>query len=106
MVGFDGFCKFRIRCYLFSIIVFISGFSSIEWGNGYTEGNSWHHSFPSYAIIPPYDVFEKESAGEGSGDKGYLRGTAIVFVALLGVSVICLLKRECCKLVLRDLSVL
>jgi predicted alpha-1,2-mannosidase len=25
-------------------------FSSIEWGNGYTEGNAWHHSFPSYAI--------------------------------------------------------
>lgn len=25
-------------------------FSPIEWGNGYTEGNSWHHSFPPYAV--------------------------------------------------------
>lgn len=21
-----------------------------EWGNGYTEGNAWHHSFPAYAV--------------------------------------------------------
>ena len=26
------------------------GFSDIEWGNGYTEGNAWHHSFPPYAL--------------------------------------------------------
>lgn len=26
------------------------GFSAIEWGNGYTEGSPWHHSFPPYAI--------------------------------------------------------
>lgn len=25
-------------------------FSSLEWGKGYTEGNSWHHSFPGYAV--------------------------------------------------------
>ncbi len=24
--------------------------SSLEWGNGFTEGNSWHHSFPAYAF--------------------------------------------------------
>lgn len=29
---------------------FIGQFSSIEWGNGFTEGNSWHHSFPPYAF--------------------------------------------------------
>ena len=26
------------------------GFTPIEWGKGYTEGNAWHHSFPPYAI--------------------------------------------------------
>lgn len=25
-------------------------FSPVEWGNGFTEGNSWHHSFPAYAV--------------------------------------------------------
>lgn len=25
-------------------------FNPIEWGNGYTEGNAWHHSFPPYAV--------------------------------------------------------
>lgn len=25
-------------------------FSEVEWGNGYMEGNAWHHSFPPYAI--------------------------------------------------------
>jgi len=25
-------------------------FSSIQWGNGFTEGNSWHHSFPPYVL--------------------------------------------------------
>ncbi len=25
-------------------------FSDKEWGNGFTEGNSWHHSFPPYAV--------------------------------------------------------
>lgn len=29
---------------------FTSRFSSIQWGNGYTEGNAWHHSFPPYAV--------------------------------------------------------
>lgn len=24
--------------------------SEVEWGNGYTEGNAWHHSFPPYAL--------------------------------------------------------
>lgn len=24
--------------------------SPLEWGNGFTEGNSWHHSFPPYAF--------------------------------------------------------
>jgi len=27
-----------------------AGFSAIEWGNGYTEGSPWHHSFPPYGI--------------------------------------------------------
>ena len=25
-------------------------FSAVEWGNGYTEGSPWHHSFPPYGI--------------------------------------------------------
>lgn len=25
-------------------------FKAIEWGNGFTEGNSWHHSFPPYCM--------------------------------------------------------
>jgi predicted alpha-1,2-mannosidase len=25
-------------------------FSPVEWGNGFTEGNSWHHSFPGFAV--------------------------------------------------------
>lgn len=25
-------------------------FNSVEWGKGYVEGNSWHHSFPPYAL--------------------------------------------------------
>lgn len=25
-------------------------FDPLEWGNGFTEGNSWHHSFPPYAV--------------------------------------------------------
>lgn len=29
---------------------FVPSFSDIEWGNGYTEGNAWHHSFPPFAI--------------------------------------------------------
>lgn len=29
---------------------FSGRWSSIEWGNGYTEGNAWHHSFPPYAV--------------------------------------------------------
>eukprot|EP00981_Chlorochromonas_danica_P006116 scaffold1290_cov248-Ochromonas_danica.AAC.1 len=29
---------------------FSGHWSSIEWGNGYTEGNAWHHSFPPYAV--------------------------------------------------------
>lgn len=28
----------------------LPGFNSIEWGNGYTEGNAWHHSFPPYSL--------------------------------------------------------
>jgi len=27
-----------------------SSFSAVEWGNGFTEGSAWHHSFPPYAI--------------------------------------------------------
>lgn len=33
---------------------FSDRFSPIEWGNGYTEGNAWHHSFPAYAVICPF----------------------------------------------------
>jgi len=29
---------------------FLSHLSPIEWGNGFTEGNSWQHSFPAYAF--------------------------------------------------------
>lgn len=29
---------------------FSSSFRDKEWGNGYTEGNAWHHSFPPYAV--------------------------------------------------------
>jgi predicted alpha-1,2-mannosidase len=29
---------------------FIFPFSDTEWGRGFTEGNTWHHSFPPYAI--------------------------------------------------------
>ena len=25
-------------------------FKPIEWGNGFTEGNAWHHSFPPYTV--------------------------------------------------------
>ena len=25
-------------------------FRDNEWGNGFTEGNSWHHSFPPYVV--------------------------------------------------------
>ena len=25
-------------------------FKPTEWGNGFTEGNAWHHSFPPYAV--------------------------------------------------------
>lgn len=25
-------------------------FRTTEWGNGFTEGNAWHHSFPPYAV--------------------------------------------------------
>lgn len=24
--------------------------NEVEWGNGYTEGNAWHHSFPPYGL--------------------------------------------------------
>lgn len=27
-----------------------SRWNEVEWGNGYTEGNAWHHSFPPYAL--------------------------------------------------------
>jgi putative alpha-1,2-mannosidase len=30
----------------------VRGFNPNEWGKGFTEGNSWHHSFPPYAIGP------------------------------------------------------
>lgn len=26
------------------------GFDAVKWGFGYTEGNSWHHSFPAFAV--------------------------------------------------------
>lgn len=26
------------------------GFDPVEWGKGFVEGNSWHHSFPPYAL--------------------------------------------------------
>jgi hypothetical protein len=25
-------------------------FDPVEWGKGFVEGNSWHHSFPPYAL--------------------------------------------------------
>lgn len=25
-------------------------FNNIQWGNGFTEGNAWHHSFPPYVL--------------------------------------------------------
>lgn len=28
----------------------VMNFDPIEWGNGFVEGNSWHHSFPPYAL--------------------------------------------------------
>lgn len=28
----------------------IHNFDPVEWGNGFVEGNSWHHSFPPYAL--------------------------------------------------------
>jgi putative alpha-1,2-mannosidase len=28
----------------------IHSFDPVEWGNGFVEGNSWHHSFPPYAL--------------------------------------------------------
>jgi hypothetical protein len=33
---------------------FSQRFSANEWGNGFTEGNAWHHSFPGYSIICPF----------------------------------------------------
>lgn len=29
---------------------YMTHMSSVEWGNGFTEGNSWHHSFPAYTF--------------------------------------------------------
>ncbi len=54
---------------------FSRSFSSIEWGNGYTEGNSWHHSFPPYAI-----AYEGATAVTGSG--GNLRYAAVSLCVL------------------------
>jgi putative alpha-1,2-mannosidase len=28
----------------------VRSFDPVEWGNGFVEGNSWHHSFPPYAL--------------------------------------------------------
>ena len=28
----------------------MNSFRELDWGNGFTEGNSWHHSFPAYAL--------------------------------------------------------
>ena len=28
----------------------VRSFDPLEWGNGFVEGNSWHHSFPPYAL--------------------------------------------------------
>ena len=28
----------------------VHGFNPITWGSGFTEGSSWHHSFPPYAL--------------------------------------------------------
>jgi putative alpha-1,2-mannosidase len=28
----------------------VRNFDPVEWGNGFVEGNSWHHSFPPYAL--------------------------------------------------------
>jgi predicted alpha-1,2-mannosidase len=34
---------------------FVDRFDSYEWGKGFTEGNSWHHSFPPYAFSADKD---------------------------------------------------
>lgn len=31
----------------------VRSFNPSEWGKGFTEGNSWHHSFPAYGIHNP-----------------------------------------------------
>lgn len=45
-----------------------TSFSPATWGNGFVEGNSWHHSFPPYAISC---VDEDEGI---EGESGKLRG--------------------------------
>ena len=30
--------------------MFVLSFDPLEWGKGFVEGNSWHHSFPPYAL--------------------------------------------------------
>ncbi len=38
-------------------------FNPVEWGNGFTEGNSWHHSFPPYAISCAVDPSSTKTKG-------------------------------------------
>ena len=33
------------------------GFHDVEWGKGFTEGNSWHHSFPPYALTGLVELY-------------------------------------------------
>lgn len=38
-------------------------FNPVEWGNGFTEGNSWHHSFPPYSISCAVDPSSMKQEG-------------------------------------------
>ena len=40
----------------------VPGFNPFEWGNGFTEGNAWHHSFPPYALPTLVQLHGSESA--------------------------------------------
>ena len=63
---------------------FSPSFNSIEWGNGYTEGNSWHHSFPPYAIVPSVDLSSNLRGGaEQPGGLVTLYGGAAALLARL-----------------------
>lgn len=40
----------------------IGRFDPLAWGNGFTEGNSWHHSFPPWAL----DILVELHGGKGT----------------------------------------